>query len=212
MTKKVFAVLFLVLFTGATALASATPAHNADSRNNLLRSSAQHSKIAIKNVEDAHPRKAQKQISLHTNAQAPTSTGSPQQSGVHNTEVLSATVIKDPHQTPETAPVESPQPPLPKPIPPQVDDCLDPPPRYLLSTTDTEQNWTVPEICKVDMPPYPLPPTCPDHWIEDRMPGPIERKPYERQYFIIDGKRVELQDVDLDWILIYCPIAIEYVY
>lgn len=50
--------------------------------------------------------------------------------------------------------------------------------------------------------------TCPDEWIENRMPGPKAKQDRQKpnQYFILDGKRRELQEFDLDWIRNNCDI------
>lgn len=45
--------------------------------------------------------------------------------------------------------------------------------------------------------------TCPEEWIQNRMPGPGTN--FE-EYFIIDGKRRELKEFDLEWIKKNCTI------
>lgn len=44
--------------------------------------------------------------------------------------------------------------------------------------------------------------TCPDEWIENRMPSANNAVP--EQYFIINGERHEIKDFDLDWIRNNC--------
>lgn len=53
---------------------------------------------------------------------------------------------------------------------------------------------------------------CPDSWIENRMPGPPQEINKNRQYFIIDGERREIDDYDLDWIKENCDIKPKIVY
>ena len=53
--------------------------------------------------------------------------------------------------------------------------------------------------------------SCPDNWIEDRMPVAEGSSP-NRQYFIVDGVRAETNNYDLDWIKNNCSVEIEYVY
>jgi hypothetical protein len=49
---------------------------------------------------------------------------------------------------------------------------------------------------------------CPDAWIDNQMPlviGP-ETEKTPRQYFILDGKRRELAEFDLEWVKEHCQI------
>ena len=212
MRKKVFAVLVLTIFTGST-LVSAVPSER--ERSALLRSSARYSWSAFRKAISDHQRETatSNPAAPSSDSQSNTSTsGTSEQPNANTdeTEIASAPEQRDPEhgQTPEVIPVDTVILPVPEPLPPEKDICLNPPPGYILD--QPHPSYTAPEICKID--PYPLPPVCPDRWIEDRMPGPIERMPYERQYFIVDGKRVEIDELDLNWILIRCPIEIEYVY
>lgn len=50
---------------------------------------------------------------------------------------------------------------------------------------------------------------CPDKWVNNQIPGEIE---LPRQYFIVDGKRRELAEFDLNWIKRYCKVTSEFVY
>lgn len=50
---------------------------------------------------------------------------------------------------------------------------------------------------------------CPNKWIDNQMPGETTR---ERQYFILDGKRRELKEFDLEWVRKNCKIKPEVVY
>lgn len=45
--------------------------------------------------------------------------------------------------------------------------------------------------------------TCPEEWIQNRMPGPGTN--FE-EYYIIDGKRRELKEFDLEWVKKNCNI------
>ena len=45
--------------------------------------------------------------------------------------------------------------------------------------------------------------TCPEEWIQNRMPGPGTN--FE-EYFIIEGQRRELKEFDLEWVNKNCNI------
>ena len=45
--------------------------------------------------------------------------------------------------------------------------------------------------------------TCPNEWIQNRMPGPGTN--FE-EYYIVDGKRRELKEFDLEWVKKNCNI------
>ncbi|KKQ49498.1 MAG: hypothetical protein US68_C0014G0011 [Candidatus Shapirobacteria bacterium GW2011_GWE1_38_10] len=53
---------------------------------------------------------------------------------------------------------------------------------------------------------------CPDSWIENRMPGGSQEVTENRQYFIIDGERREIDEFDIDWIKENCDIKPKIVY
>jgi hypothetical protein len=44
---------------------------------------------------------------------------------------------------------------------------------------------------------------CPEEWIQNRMPGPGTN--FE-EYYIVDGKRRELKEFDLEWVKKNCNI------
>ena len=46
--------------------------------------------------------------------------------------------------------------------------------------------------------------TCPEEWIQNKMPSTSTNKPDE--YFILEGKRRELKEFDLAWIEKNCSI------
>lgn len=55
--------------------------------------------------------------------------------------------------------------------------------------------------------------SCPDLWIENRMPIVDDKlKSKNNQYFIFDGERKEIEKYDLDWILANCDIKPQIVY
>lgn len=51
---------------------------------------------------------------------------------------------------------------------------------------------------------------CPEAWYEDKMPGingyTGERAVESRQYFIVDGKRVGLDELDINWVKTNCSV------
>lgn len=52
---------------------------------------------------------------------------------------------------------------------------------------------------------------CPDKWYKNEQPcvyqnSLLECKKQEKEYFIIDGKREKLEDVDVEWIKKNCKI------
>lgn len=46
---------------------------------------------------------------------------------------------------------------------------------------------------------------CPDEWI-DNMEPPVNPIVEERQYFIVNGERIELSELDVDWIRENCEV------
>ena len=44
--------------------------------------------------------------------------------------------------------------------------------------------------------------TCPDAWYDNAMPGTEPGG----QYMIVGGKRVELDQMDVDWVKAHCPV------
>lgn len=55
---------------------------------------------------------------------------------------------------------------------------------------------------------------CPDAWYDNQMPRVVREGEVvgTREYLIIDGKRVELSQVDMDWIVQNCQIRKQTVY
>ncbi len=55
---------------------------------------------------------------------------------------------------------------------------------------------------------------CPQSWWKDEMPLIVSswRDFRPREYFVIDGKRYERKDVDVDWVLQNCSIRPQVVY
>lgn len=55
---------------------------------------------------------------------------------------------------------------------------------------------------------------CPESWIDNQMPQVVrDGKPIgTTQYLIIEGKRVELSEVDMGWISLNCEIKKQTVY
>ena len=51
---------------------------------------------------------------------------------------------------------------------------------------------------------------CPDEWVVNKMPTTGTKK--NEQYFIIDGKRQEIENFDIDWIESNCKIEKEEVF
>lgn len=54
---------------------------------------------------------------------------------------------------------------------------------------------------------------CPDSWIVNNMPRTMDigaNSP--NQYFIIDGKRIEVDEVDTDWVTRNCDVRQNVVY
>ncbi|PSO43089.1 hypothetical protein BRC19_02515 [Candidatus Saccharibacteria bacterium QS_5_54_17] len=52
---------------------------------------------------------------------------------------------------------------------------------------------------------------CPDRWYANRMPqatpeGEQPETGTQRQYFVIDGERVEYQDMDVEWVKNNCSV------
>jgi len=46
---------------------------------------------------------------------------------------------------------------------------------------------------------------CPDEWIDNQMPS-IGPKKLERQYFILNGERREIDEFDMEWIQKNCSL------
>lgn len=51
---------------------------------------------------------------------------------------------------------------------------------------------------------------CPDEWIQNKMPGPDSQQTNE--YFILDGKRREIKEFDMEWLKKNCDIKPQIVY
>ena len=49
---------------------------------------------------------------------------------------------------------------------------------------------------------------CPDQWIQNNMPGNTIKTDKEKQYYIIDGKRRDLNEFDSNWINENCDLKI----
>jgi len=45
---------------------------------------------------------------------------------------------------------------------------------------------------------------CPEEWIQNKMPGLEEQE--AKEYFILDGKRRELKEFDMEWVKKNCTI------
>ncbi len=52
---------------------------------------------------------------------------------------------------------------------------------------------------------------CPDVWIDNQMPGDFSEK-YQRQYFILNEKRRELEEFDFEWVQENCNLEKQIVY
>lgn len=52
---------------------------------------------------------------------------------------------------------------------------------------------------------------CPDEWISNQMPGEVGDSS-TREYFIVDGRRVEISDYDIEWVVKNCSLQKEIVY
>lgn len=48
---------------------------------------------------------------------------------------------------------------------------------------------------------------CPDAWYDNQMPGIVGPSEPPRQYLVINGKRAELADYDIEWIKNNCQIS-----
>jgi hypothetical protein len=49
--------------------------------------------------------------------------------------------------------------------------------------------------------------TCPDNWYVNRMPGTYaETDDMPNEYMVYEGRRVELRDVDVDWVKENCAV------
>lgn len=56
---------------------------------------------------------------------------------------------------------------------------------------------------------------CPEHWVDNQMPGSCQQNSnmcVNRQYFIVNGKRKEFNEIDVDWVKHNCSLNIETVY
>jgi len=53
---------------------------------------------------------------------------------------------------------------------------------------------------------------CPDEWIENAMPGPDTKGGPAKEYFILEGKRRELSEFDLEWVKKNCKVQKQTVY
>lgn len=47
---------------------------------------------------------------------------------------------------------------------------------------------------------------CPDEWIDNQMPGIKEETEVDRQYYILDEKRREIDEFDQDWVRDNCEL------
>lgn len=52
---------------------------------------------------------------------------------------------------------------------------------------------------------------CPDKWYKNEQPcvyrdSPAECDKQQREYFVIDGKRKEVEEMDVDWIIKNCEV------
>jgi hypothetical protein len=47
---------------------------------------------------------------------------------------------------------------------------------------------------------------CPQAWYDNQMPGPRSEGESSRQYFVYDGKRKELGEVDIEWVKSNCSV------
>jgi hypothetical protein len=48
---------------------------------------------------------------------------------------------------------------------------------------------------------------CPDAWYDNAQPGPSGDKRLPSEYVVVKGKRMELAEVDVEWIKSHCPIT-----
>lgn len=49
---------------------------------------------------------------------------------------------------------------------------------------------------------------CPTRWYQNDMPSPGtgQTTPEDRQYMIVDGKRMSLKDMDVEWVKSHCSV------
>ncbi len=47
---------------------------------------------------------------------------------------------------------------------------------------------------------------CPDQWYDNKMPTTVGNKNSNSQYFVLDGKRRELSEFNLNWIKNNCDV------
>lgn len=47
---------------------------------------------------------------------------------------------------------------------------------------------------------------CPEAWFDNRMPGPIGEDDLPREYFVVNGARVEVSAMDVEWVRANCEI------
>lgn len=211
MRKRTFRFVSVALLLGAILTGPIQPVSSNATQGSLLQSQVQRAHETLKEIIKRHHNEravagmtkaignksanGQKNPSQHNASDTPSSTADNNQAEAAVPKTARTTDKKSPNSDP-----------------PVKEDCYIPPPYLLDGPYDGYTHPDIPNVCKT---PQPLPKPiqkCPDQWIENRMPGPTERLPHQRQYFIIDGKRQEIINYDLDWILIYCPIDVEYVY
>ena|SRR3989304_7009323 len=53
--------------------------------------------------------------------------------------------------------------------------------------------------------------TCPDNWYKNEQPciykdSPTECENQKKEYFVIDGKRIEVEEVDVEWVKKNCEV------
>jgi len=54
---------------------------------------------------------------------------------------------------------------------------------------------------------------CPDHWVVDIAPSIEGSAPLEnREYYILNGERMEVSEFDQNWVLQNCQLQKEFVY
>lgn len=47
---------------------------------------------------------------------------------------------------------------------------------------------------------------CPEAWFDNRMPSPIGEDNLPREYFVVNGARVEVSEMDVEWVRANCEI------
>ncbi len=53
---------------------------------------------------------------------------------------------------------------------------------------------------------------CPDEWIDNQMPMIVNNDSLPKQYFILDGKRMEMSEFDTLWVFNNCPLKAQMVF